>query len=90
MGCFIRTTSQRSLEKSVGIMRFTVDVIPLTGAFSEAWRYSGPFTRRNRFRGTLPGLGTATVAFVAYCTYEYFFLNDNHHGKEGGHGGEHQ
>ncbi|KAK0513012.1 hypothetical protein JMJ35_005029 [Cladonia borealis] len=55
-------------------------------ARSEQWRYTGPFTRWNRFRGTLPGFGIASVAFAAYCGYEYLFLNDSHHG----HGSEHQ
>ncbi len=43
---------------------------------SEAWRYQGQFTRWNRFRRGFPGLGIATAAFAAYCTYEYFFLNE--------------
>merc|ERR1712000_758098 len=51
---------------------------------AEAWRYEGPFTRWNRFKGGLPGLGTASVAFAGYCAYEYFFLEDEHH-----HGEEH-
>ncbi|KEZ44828.1 hypothetical protein SAPIO_CDS2949 [Scedosporium apiospermum] len=56
---------------------------------TEAWRYRGPFTRWNRFKGTLPGLGTATVAFTIYCLYEHFFLNDeHHHGHSEGHGTE--
>lgn len=38
---------------------------------SEAWRYQGPFTRMNRFRGSLPGLGTAIVAFALFNVYEY-------------------
>ncbi|KAJ9206363.1 hypothetical protein DTO166G4_1240 [Paecilomyces variotii] len=51
----------------------------------ETWRYTGPFTRWNRFKGLFPGLGWATVAFAGYCTYEHFFLkNDHHH-----HGEEH-
>ncbi|KAF8463668.1 hypothetical protein BDZ91DRAFT_644378, partial [Kalaharituber pfeilii] len=49
-------------------------------ARSETWRYTGPFTRFNRFKGGLPGLGTATVAFTIYCAYEYLFLSDSHHG----------
>ncbi|KAJ9154984.1 hypothetical protein NKR23_g2427 [Pleurostoma richardsiae] len=53
----------------------------------EAWRYSGLFSRRNRFKNALPGLGIATVAFAAYCGYEYFFLKDEHHGE--GHGEAH-
>nr|POE76160.1 hypothetical protein CFP56_59640 [Quercus suber] len=32
----------------------------------EAWRYSGPFSRYNRFKGSFPGLGIATVAFAGY------------------------
>ena len=50
---------------------------------SEAWRYTGPFTRFNRFRGSFPGLGIATVAFAAYCGYEYLFLTDRHHAHTG-------
>lgn len=50
---------------------------------SEEWRYTGPFSRRNRLRGAFPGLGIATVAFAIYCGYEYLFLNDDHgHGAE--------
>ncbi|CAI7676427.1 hypothetical protein N7533_006055 [Penicillium manginii] len=49
-------------------------------ARNEAWRYSGPFSRWNRFKGLFPGLGIATVAFTAYCAYEHFFLKDDHHG----------
>jgi NADH dehydrogenase (ubiquinone) 1 beta subcomplex subunit 3 len=55
---------------------------------SEAWRYSGPFKRWNRFKGSFPGLGIATVAFAVYCGYEYMFLQDDHHHAEG-HGGDH-
>lgn len=48
---------------------------------SEAWRYTGPFTRWNRFKGSVPGLGIATVAFAAYCAYEWAFLSkDSQHG----------
>lgn len=56
-------------------------------ARSEAWRYTGRFSRWNRFKGSFPGLGIATVAFAAYCGYEYMFLNDAHHGDghESGH-----
>jgi NADH dehydrogenase (ubiquinone) 1 beta subcomplex subunit 3 len=56
---------------------------------SEEWRYTGPFTRWNRFKGAFPGLGIATVAFAAYCGYEYLFLNDDHGHGEAGHGEEH-
>ncbi|KAK1145704.1 hypothetical protein N8T08_003940 [Aspergillus melleus] len=45
----------------------------------EAWRYTGPFSRINRFKRLFPGLGIATVAFAGYCTYEHFFLKDDHH-----------
>jgi len=56
----------------------------------EQWRYTGPFTRFNRFRGTFPGFGIAAVAFTAYCGYEYLFTKNDHHGSEaGGHGAEH-
>lgn len=48
---------------------------------SEAWRYTGTFSRFNRFKGSLPGLGTATVAFAGYCLYEHFFMEDEHHGE---------
>ncbi|ORY70075.1 NADH-ubiquinone oxidoreductase B12 subunit family-domain-containing protein [Pseudomassariella vexata] len=54
---------------------------------AEAWRYEGEFTRWNRFKGGFPGLGIATVAFAAYCGYEYLFLKDEHHSE--GHGEEH-
>ncbi|TLS28707.1 hypothetical protein PpBr36_01180, partial [Pyricularia pennisetigena] len=47
----------------------------------ESWRYTGQFSRFNRFKGAFPGLGIATVAFAAYCTYEHFFLKDDHHGE---------
>lgn len=53
--------------------------------YSEAWRYSGPFTRWNRFKGSFPGLGIATVAFAGYCVYEQLFMKDDHHHDEGHH-----
>ncbi|KAH8889334.1 hypothetical protein GQ53DRAFT_224005 [Thozetella sp. PMI_491] len=53
----------------------------------ETWRYQGRFSRFNRYRGALPGFGIASVAFAAYCTYEYFFLAPKHHGE--GHGDGH-
>lgn len=52
--------------------------------FRDEWRYTGPFTRFNRFKGAFPGLGIATVAFTIYCGYEYLFMKDEHHDK--GHG----
>lgn len=58
--------------------------------FREIWRITGPFSRYNRFKGALPGLGTATVAFAAYCAYEYIFLSKDQHGHgDAGHGEEH-
>ncbi|BDD62175.1 hypothetical protein MPDQ_008096 [Monascus purpureus] len=48
-------------------------------ARNEAWRYTGPFSRFNRFRGLFPGFGIASVAFAGYCAYEHFFLQDAHH-----------
>lgn len=49
-------------------------------ARTEQWRYTGPFTRFNRFKSAFPGLGIATVAFAAYCGYEYLFMSNDHHG----------
>ncbi|KAG5968757.1 hypothetical protein E4U58_001743 [Claviceps cyperi] len=48
---------------------------------AEEWRYTAHFTRWNRFKNALPGLGTATVAFTGYCLYEHFFMEDDHHGE---------
>ncbi|MCJ1337808.1 hypothetical protein MMC09_003092 [Bachmanniomyces sp. S44760] len=50
---------------------------------AEVWRYTGPFTRANRFKGAFPGFGIALVAFTAYSGYEYLFMKDEHHAKEG-------
>lgn len=52
---------------------------------SEQWRYTGPFTRFNRFKGSFPGLGIATVAFAGYCVAEKLFFPEEHghHGAEG-------
>ena len=61
-----------------------------TGTSREAWRYTGPFTRWNRFKGSFPGLGIATVAFAIYLGYEAVFMRDDQHGHiESGHGEEH-
>lgn len=55
---------------------------------SEAWRYSGPFTRWNRYKRAFPGLGIAIVAFSGYVVFEALFLKDSHaHGE--GHGEGH-
>ena len=48
---------------------------------SEQWRYTGPFTRFNRFKGSFPGLGIATVAFGVYLAAEQAGLLKD----EGGH-----
>ncbi|KAK4893163.1 hypothetical protein LTS10_009896 [Elasticomyces elasticus] len=47
-------------------------------ARNEAWRYTGPFTRGNRFRGAFPGFGIAVVAFAGYMAYEQVFLTSSH------------
>jgi hypothetical protein len=51
---------------------------------SEQWRYTGPFTRFNRFKGSFPGLGIATVAFGVYLAAEQAGLLKD----EGGHHSE--
>ncbi|KAI1202514.1 NADH-ubiquinone oxidoreductase B12 subunit family-domain-containing protein [Nemania serpens] len=53
---------------------------------AETWRYTGTFSRWNRFKGAFPGLGIATVAFVAYLGYEQLFLKEDHHGDAHGEG----
>jgi len=58
-------------------------------ARGEAWRYTGPFTRWNRFKGAFPGLGIATVAFAGYLVYEAVFMKDSHHGHGEGQAEEH-
>lgn len=55
-------------------------------ANSEAWRYTGPFSTRNRFRGLFPGFGIASIAFAAYVVAEQVFFQDDH---SHGHGEEH-
>ncbi|KAF3085368.1 hypothetical protein TWF102_000271 [Orbilia oligospora] len=65
--------------------------LPDPWARREAWRYTGPFTRINRFRGFFPGLGIATVAFTVYCAAEYMFFpaKSHGHGHDSGHGEGH-
>lgn len=63
------------------LLVFSIDR-SLTDPHSEIWRYTGPFTRGNRFKGLFPGLGIATVAFAGYCAYEHFFLKDQEHHVE--------
>ena len=49
---------------------------------SEAWRYQGQFSRWNRYKGALPGFGTAAVLFGVYLVYEAIFMkNDHKHGN---------
>jgi NADH dehydrogenase (ubiquinone) 1 beta subcomplex subunit 3 len=56
--------------------------------YSEAWRYTGPFSRMNRFRGVFPGFGIGLAAFGVYMVYEQMFMKSSHgHGE--GHGEEH-
>ena len=45
---------------------------------SEVWRYTGPFTRFNRFKRAFPGLGIATGAFAVYLVAEQLFLKEEH------------
>jgi len=61
----------------------------LTRPYSEAWRYTGPFSRWNRFKGSFPGLGIATVAFAGYLAYEAVFLNDPHAHGDAAHSNDH-
>lgn len=60
-------------------------LIPFTDDSSEAWRYTGPFSRWNRFKGGFPGLGIATVAFAGYCAWEHFFEKNHHHHAQAHH-----
>lgn len=65
------------------IVRLLVRSAPLGAILSirsEQWRYTGPFSRWNRFKGSFPGLGIATVAFAGYCVVEAMFFSDDHHG----------
>ncbi|KAG0169386.1 hypothetical protein DFQ28_003694 [Apophysomyces sp. BC1034] len=45
----------------------------------EAWRKHPLFSKTSNFKTMFPGLGIATVAFTAYCGFEYFFLKDKKH-----------
>ncbi|KAI7025820.1 hypothetical protein KC318_g1164 [Hortaea werneckii] len=56
---------------------------------NEAWRYTGPFTRFNRFRGAFPGFGIASVAFAGYLVYEQVFMSSGHGHHDEGHGEGH-
>lgn len=48
----------------------------------EAWRYQGPYTKWNRFKGALPGLGIASIAFTGYCVFEKLFEGNHECGHE--------
>ncbi|KAK5166260.1 uncharacterized protein LTR77_008521 [Saxophila tyrrhenica] len=59
-------------------------------ARNEAWRYTGPFTRRNRLKGLFPGFGIGLAAFGVYMVYEQLFMSSGHsHGHAEGHGEGH-
>ncbi|KAI9227013.1 MAG: hypothetical protein DHS80DRAFT_5778, partial [Piptocephalis tieghemiana] len=45
----------------------------------ESWRRHPVFAFRNQVRNLFPGLGIATVAFAAYCTWEHFSHGANNH-----------
>jgi NADH dehydrogenase (ubiquinone) 1 beta subcomplex subunit 3 len=78
------------MGKKVSSSTLVSCVGPLTKILrSEQWRYTGPFTRYNRFKRAFPGLGIATVAFAGYLAYEAAFMRDEHHGHGEGHGEEH-
>ncbi|CAN6647190.1 hypothetical protein TRVA0_022S00980 [Trichomonascus vanleenenianus] len=47
-------------------------------ARKEAWRFTGPFSRANRFRGHLPGIGIGAGAFVLLNIYEYLTGSNSH------------
>jgi hypothetical protein len=83
MGEKVSAEGRGSEEKPPAMLRTWLTC----GQHSEKWRYTGLFSRWNRFKGGFPGLGIATVAFAAYCGYEYMFLKDEHHGE--GHGEAH-
>lgn len=53
---------------------------------SEAWRYTGPFTRWNRLKGMFPGFGIAAVAFAGYLVYEQVAMAPSQHGHGEGEG----
>jgi NADH dehydrogenase (ubiquinone) 1 beta subcomplex subunit 3 len=45
----------------------------------DAWRYTGQFTRVNRFKNAFPGLGIAIVAFSGYLAYEKLVMEKDDH-----------
>jgi NADH dehydrogenase (ubiquinone) 1 beta subcomplex subunit 3 len=50
---------------------------------SEAWRYTGPFSRGNRFKGSFPGFGIALGAFAVYVAYDKLIADHGHHDHHG-------
>lgn len=50
---------------------------------SEAWRYTGPFSRANRFKGSFPGFGIALGAFAVYVAYDKLIADHGHHDHHG-------
>ncbi len=77
-----------SLGKRVSAIRLQQEHKSILTNDSEAWRYSGPFTRWNRLKGAFPGFGIAAVAFTGYVIFEAVFLKDSH-GHAEGHGDKH-
>lgn len=70
------------MGEEVSINEFVWHAFGVDESYSEAWRYSGPFTRWNRFRRALPGFGIAVVAFSGYLVVEQLFLKDSQgHGE---------
>lgn len=51
--------------------------------YSEAWRYTGPFSRGNRFKGSFPGFGIALGAFAVYVAYDKLIADHGHHDHHG-------
>lgn len=45
----------------------------------DAWRYTGQFSRVNRFKNAFPGLGIAIVAFSGYLAYEKLVMEKDDH-----------
>jgi len=88
----LRSACERPMEEIVRVgghaSALADKAIVLTDC-SEAWRYTGPFSRWNRFKGSFPGLGIATVAFAGYLAYEAVFVKDEHGHGEIGQGKDH-
>ena len=80
--------SKRPLDKKVSSAACDWELI-LTCVFSELWRYTGPFTRAQRFKGAFPGFGIAVVAFAGYLVAEQVFFPPAEHGHGEDHGEGH-